>query len=370
MVLSAKRDDEWQELWTVEFADQTHPAAIHVDNRGDVVTVGNTLPGTRDGRHALAIYRDGKAFRQFSRDDMLKTYGEPDRARFATGTRVVSIHPPWYRHAYACFDTDGRFCMWDDAARAWIVVDLTDGSLVKADEERRREYVEQVRKDAYARIAEKDREACYPYYYRLARFLHADDKPIFKELVTHPYSRHLASGYSSGPGDIFFFTANRYRELAEWALAAIEDGKQDAIADSRTLGRHEEYRHLGSLTFLATFEEPPTSDDGIVVLWLEPVGGTDDTEASNRPDHVMGVDLRYKIRKPLVMPVRMHLYGVTPGKYRVRGYWNKDIEQVYSIRDDFWKRTGQFTVADAQEVEVRKGKLVDVPLSFERRPTP
>lgn len=364
MQLYAKEGDQYRQLWTVEFADNTHPAEVYVNNYGCVVTVDNTLRGRGVDEHALAIYRDGKVFRHYARDDLRKKYGEPETARFATGTRVVSIPPRWYQYSYACFDPEERFCIWDNATRAWVLVDLTNGSLLNADEKSHRYYVERARKDAYTKIDEKNGEYCYPYYYRLARFLRAEDKAIFAELLTEPYSKQMSTGYSSGPGDIFFFASNQYREIAEWALAAIEDGKQDAIEDSRRFDRHEGYRHLGSLTFLATFQEAPTSSDGIVVLWLEPDDSSLAAAGSDRPEHALGIDLRFKIRKPLVMPVKIHLYGITPGKYRVRGYWNKDIERVYTIKDDFWKRTGQFTIADIPEVEIRKGRSVAVAVSF------
>jgi len=363
MQLYAKEGDQYRQLWTVEFPDNTHPAEVYVNNHGCVVTVGNTLRGLGDGEPALAIYRDGKVFRKYSRDDLVNKCGEPETARFATGTRVVSIPPSWHRYSYACFDPEDRFCIWDDATRAWVVVDLTDGSLDKADQKSNRYYVEQARKDACTKIEEKNGEYCYPYYYRLARFLRAEDKAVFEKLLTEPYSKQLGTGYSSGPGDIFFFASNQYREIAEWALAAIEDGKQDAIEDSHRFDRHEGYRHLGSLTLLATFQEAPTSDDGIVMVWLAPIG-TADAAGSDRPEHALGIDLRFKIRKPLVMPVKIHLYGITPGTYRVRGYWNKDIERVYTIKDDFWKQTGQFTIEDIPEVEIEKGESVDVAVSF------
>jgi hypothetical protein len=82
--------------------------------------------------------------------------------------------------------------------------------------------------------------------------LRPEDKPVFEELLTTPYSQEIGTGYSSGPGDIYFFAGNR------------------------------------------------------------------------------------------------------------------DIKQVYAIKDDFWKRTGQFTIAERPEVDVPKGGLVDVALSFER----
>lgn len=361
MSLSAKRDNDWLEVWTFVFREGTHPAMVFVDNHGRVVTAGNSLAGTPDADHELVLYRDGKVFQRFSRDELLRKYGEAETAKFATGTRVVSIPPSWYGDSsYSCFDPEDRFCIWDDAARSWILVDLTDGSLVTADEQRQQYYVEQARKDAYAKIKEKNGKYCHDYYYRLARFLRPEDKPVFEKLLTVPFAD--VTGYSSGPGDIYFFAANRYRELAEWVLDALENGEQDAIADSRRFARHEAYRHLGSLTFNATFQQPPTSNDGVVVVWLEPAGRVD-AEANGRPDHALGIDLRFKIHKPLAMPTRIHLYGITPGRYRARGYWNKDIEQFYKIKDDFWKRTGEFTIADTPVV-IEEGKAVGVDVSF------
>lgn len=363
--LFSKMSDAWVEVWKVDIAYKSHPGELHVSNRGSVVTVGSWEFG-RDA-HALGVYKDGKLVKEHAPADLRRKYSKPEKrtplaVRLDDSFTSLAGQHTWYG-SYRCFDRDKRFFLWDDPTQTWIVVDLNNGSLIKPDKDAQRFFIEKARDDAYVQIKEKQGEHCLPYYRRLTRFLKPADKPIFEKLITHPDPNSFYGGHSSGPGDIYYFVANPYRELAEWALPAIESGNEDAIGDVRSFHKRTKYRHLGTLKISASFEEVPTSSDGIVILWLEPVDAGDETK-SKRPDHTMGISLRMTVSKPLVMPVKMHFFGVIPGRYRVRGYWNKDIDAPFKVRQDYWKRSGQFVIVDPPEFEISKGESLGVGVLF------
>jgi len=200
-------------------------------------------------------------------------------------------------------------------------------------------------------------EGKYSDYRRLARFLHVEDKPVFEKLLMRP-DENLLCGFSSGAFDFYYFTSNQYRALAEMVLNTLEKGGKDAIRD---FDNAKDYKHLGSLSISAAFEQAPRTEDGVIVLWLEPIEHSSDAIMKERPAHTMGIDLKWsfpaEFEKPIKMPVLMIMYGITPGKYRIRGYWSKDIKYLNDIEGDFWKRTGNLSIIDSTEVEICKGRF-------------
>ena len=127
----------------------------------------------------------------------------------------------------------------------------------------------------------------------------------------------------------------------------------------------------------ATFDHGPKAEDGVVALWLEPDNDPYDGSAHERPEHSMRIEFKWmfpyelkKANKPLAMPVTLIMYGVTPGRYRIHGYWSKSIKDFYRIDEDFWKQAGDYSIVNSPEVEIRKGAVTNAAVSFERKSDP
>ncbi len=367
-----KRENQWRPTWSAERVSPVMPANTFVGNHGTcVVTVGN-VNGVSNNDD-IVVYRDGKLLQRYSLEDLLSKRPETKLPVFA------SCMGGW-NGSFTFVDQRQRLCLWVDHAREWVLVDLLKGTPTSVDQMTALICEEQARIDAYANLKNKSGDSYEPFR-RLARFLNQKDKPIFDELLSRP--NDLGCGYQTNSSDdsILYYASNPFRDLAEQALAAIDVGKKDAIGNSNYWSmsdRQNNYRHLGSLNISAKFGKAPKSSDGIIVLWLEPVDREDaDKTKLNGPEHSLGIDLFYKFpdrlkkeSRPLDLPVKMSLFGVTPGKYRVRGYWNRERKYVHEIGKDFWKRTGEFTLADSPEIEIRKGKAAEAVVSFTKSAPP
>lgn len=365
IVVFTKYGDKWLLSWKITAVNPVQPACAYVDSNGScVITIGNWY-GRDDGNDEIVVYRKGKVIKQYSVDDLLGGHFRPE---FHS-----SIGAEWLRDSYSFFDKDQYFCLWVDFVKKWVVIDLSQGTLLKPDKEIEFRCETQARKVSYENI--NSGEGKYSDYRRLARFLHVEDKPVFEKLLMRP-DENLLCGYSTGiaGSGFYYFISNEYRELAEMVLNTLERGEKDAIHD---FDKNKDYRHLGSLSISATFEQAPRKEEGVIVLWFEPIEHRSDAIMKERPAHTMGIDLKWhfpfeleETNKPIEMPVLMIIYGITPGKYRIRGYWSKDIKYLNDIEGDFWKRTGDLSIIDSMEVEIRKGRSTDAIVSFKKKEAP
>jgi hypothetical protein len=371
IVVSQKKDKQWRELWVMTSVNSVQPATAYITNDGSrVVTIGESIGdalGRNKGDHDLVVYQEDKVLKHYARTEVL------NENNIYTLNR--GIHSGWWHDVYSYIDKSQRFCLWVDSASQWVLVDLPKAALVEADRETLLRCEKRLRKDMYANFKQYDANGGHEYsdYRRLARFLRPKDRSFFEKLLEQP--DRFSCSHSQSGSDFYYLSYNNYRTLAEFAIIALDAGKTDAIRDVNSWIQFQRngYPHLGSLNISTTFEEAPRKGNGCLVLWLEPIDGEnkDDTELNERPAHVMGIDFSTSIptkmvlnNVPLDSPVRMKMYAVTPGKYHIRGYWDKDATYLSKIASDFWKRSGGFILAESPVVELKAGGSLDVAIAF------
>lgn len=356
-----KVNDAWREVWTVNPINPIQPERAYVSDDGAcVVTIGNASGGPDDTKEQLVIYRDGKLKDRYALEDILQGHDT------AAIPRVTICPGGWWRDSFEFID-DQRLCLFVDFAREWVLVDLKRSALVDVSDSDQATCRARARRDIYETLSRDVGGHHFPTYRRLTRFLRAKDRTLFERLLTQPNSLGLPSGYS----DDYYTTANRERDLADLALQAIDAGEEDAIPGwpHPAFNRKIEYKRLGSLKIAAKFPRPPTTTDGIVVLWLEPVNGRDKGVA---PANAIGIDLEYQFPgklklagKPLSSPVTIFFHGVAPGQYKIRGYWDRKTRYKHLIEKNYWQRTGDAAVATDTIIKIDIGKTAEAEVVLE-----
>ena len=353
---------EWRKQWAVNAVNPIQPARAYVSDDGRcVVTIGNASGGPDHTKEQLVIYHDGKLKDRYALEDILPGHVPADNS-----PRTAICPGGWWRDSFE-FTEDQKLCLFVDFARQWVLVDLKQAALINVTDSARARCDKRARRDIYETLARDIEGHHYPTYRRLIRFLRAEDRSLFERLLTQPNSLGLPSGYS----DEYFMTSNQERDLAELALQAIDAGKRDAIgaAPHPPFNSEIKYQRLGSLKIAATFPRPVSTGDGIIVIWLEPVRGPNEDIP---PANAIGIDLEYQFPsplksagKPLHSPVTFYFRGVAPGRYRIRGYWDRKTRYKHLIEKNYWRRTGESTVTSDTNVDVEIGETAVAAVVFE-----
>jgi hypothetical protein len=140
-----------------------------------------------------------------------------------------------------------------------------------------------------------------------------------------------SSSSSSEPSHDHFsyFAASSRREQADRILA-----RWDKITSATTdEGMLENYSFLGTLRGTILLPQAPQKGQGALCIYLVPVSRSLSDWASVRPEHYLLADLselypvvfgREQVQDgKLSTNVNFVIYGVTPGKYRIKAIWNK-----------------------------------------------
>lgn len=185
-------------------------------------------------------------------------------------------------------------------------------------------------------------------------------------MLTRSSGGSLGCGTRDSGSSFQYNSSNRMRELAEMVLTSLKNGEKNAI---RNFDKEKDFKHLGTLKISADFEVAPRKKEGLIVLWLEPVGAKE----KDRPEHDIGIDLKYhfpflsqKKDEPLKMPVNIVMYAVTPGKYRIKGYWKKEDKNCMDVSRDYWEKTGDYIITNSPEIEIFKAKSTNAKVSFNK----
>lgn len=353
-----KNGDDWDRSWDVLAINKEEPMRAQISNDGKyVVTVGNWY-GRDKGNDEVVVYREGKMLNHYSLVQLLGGHYRP-KVWSSGGSE-------WLINSIQFFYEDKQFCIWLDFRRKWVVVNLEDGNLVKPSVKDQFKYRERARKLCFEKI-KRGRGYIEPYYHIIARFLKPEDRPMFEDMLKRPFqSIRCQRGMDR---NFHYWYYNRYRELAEMALDALDKKKNDAIIDFK---RNKDYKRLGSLEMLATFDNAPKKGEGVIMIWLEPItDAKNNSEKNKRPDHAMGIELEWqfpfdkkKKEESLDMPVIIVMYGVTPGKYKIRGAWIKDKKMIHQVYE-CWNSKERITITPSPTVDIRAGKITEgVKISF------
>ena len=364
IVVESKIAGQWTKKWTQTVVNELMPYKVIINDSGSrVVTLGNWY-GKENGDDSLVVYDRDRVLSQYS----IAELAEPD-----VSLRKNSAGTGWLMNSHSSFDESLGFYLWMDYAKTWCVIDMTNGQLRELTPTLVSQCEGFARKSLLLRI--NTDEPDFSSLMILSRFMRAEDKELFEPLLEYPGdllgcgSRHQSNKTFPDYGLIEYYQTNRYRDLAEDALDALAEGASDADYGQ---SKKDQYKRLSSLQLTAKFDRLPTKEDGAIVVWLEPITKERSALVQTRPAHAIGIDLlwnapeRYGVdplSPQLSLPI--NFYGVTPGRYHLRGFWSKQLQSSREVNDDFWTHTGEFSVADGTTIELKKGATATAGIVFE-----
>lgn len=366
IVVKSKLAGRWTKQWTRTVVNEVMPRKAFLNDAGTrVVTMGNWY-GTETKADSLVVYKSDGVLARFS---IAKLAG-PEAI-----LPLSSAGAAWLDDYHAGFDEQLGFYLWLDFARQWVVIDPVNGTLRKLNPELISKCEERARKSLLPRITAG--KPSFTDYQLLSRFLRAEDSPLYQRLLSHAEDSlgcgtvHQSNKNAPDYGLIEYYQANRYRQLAEDSLDALAKGNSDAGYNHQ---KKEDYKRLGNLQLTAHFDHLPKKNDGSIIIWLEPVLKEGQAPKKARPAHALGISLRWNAPErygvapdPGKVALPINFYGVTPGQFRVRGFWSKKTKQPNGVKADFWTRTGEHTVVDAPALEIGKGLVSKAVIQFRER---
>lgn len=364
IVVESKIAGQWSKIWTQPVVNELMPTHVILNDSGSrVVTLGNWY-GKETGDDSLVVY---------DRDRVLARYAIAELTEITATPPMTSAGSGWLMDSYTGLDEELGFYMWLDYANTWCVIDMASGQLRKLTPEIVSHCEELAREVLISRI--KTDKPDFSSLMILSRFMRAEDKELFEPFLDYCDdqlgcgTRHQTNKTFPDYGLIEYYQRNRYRDLAEDALAALAEGESDA--DYRN-SKKDNYKHLASLKLTAKFDQLPKKEEGSIVVWLEPITKDGAALAPSRPAHAIGIDLLWQSPESygndpedpdVSLPI--NLYGVTPGRYHVRGFWSKKLRTTNEAKADFWKRRGEYRVADRTAIELNPGVTATVEIVFE-----
>jgi len=176
----------------------------------------------------------------------------------------------------------------------------------------------------------------------------------------------MQSSSSENTKVLFAFTARSHkRETADQILARW-DGKD---SDNTGLGSSDNYQFLGTLKCSVAFTAAPAKKEGTIRVYLIPESIPLKEWASERPAQYLIADLNYSY--PYVFEddrgrdgslsdlVSFIIYGVTPGRYRLKAVWDKTAP--FEKKDEIVcrPRLGDYESATSPVISIRKGSATE-----------
>ena len=129
-------------LWTGTVVNAVIPYSCYVSKNGlYVVTLGNfqkngSPDDSYDSDDEVVVYKEGKVLAQYSLDDLLGEGEHPFHHPYARSDWIAG-GPAWLGGYPGFFSEDGtQFCLWvGNTVEKWVVIDLSNGSVVKMDKD-------------------------------------------------------------------------------------------------------------------------------------------------------------------------------------------------------------------------------------------
>ena len=378
VVYAVRASGRW-ELWRAQLSNRVSPSRAFLADDGSALVTTDSWGGLGYGDDVVAIYSSkgllGKyGLEQFApppapkkrpKENDIVTVSidddEPYRQKFTHSTS--SRH--WRAYSRQLFvRDDGRllFCIWLDWDERWVAWNMADGSITSLTPRQIQRFNLLERDKALHEITSK--KAAVDAYNFLGRTKFNEDRPLIEEWLRDATfaGGSIQRSSSNNPEVSFTYTSRSHkREDADRILA-----RWDGIRDNR-YGSHEDYFFLGTVRGQVHLR-PQTQTKGILRIYLIPSEFPLQSWAERQPQQFLTADLahgpyRFENGKHFNIDVgekvNFMIYGVTPGKYRVKAVWDRaapfcDQKDVMCVPG-----AGDHVSMSSSLFEVKKGAVTE-----------
>ncbi|HEX5223394.1 MAG TPA: hypothetical protein VFZ59_27785 [Verrucomicrobiae bacterium] len=366
------------ELWKTDLNNDVAPVKVCLSNDGErVVTLDNYF-GIGYGDDVVAIYsRKGLlakySLEQFAPppsrkkedDGLFFSSRSAYEGKFAHST--ASRH--WREYSIHFFHREGDqtlFCLWLDWDDRWVVWQLSDGKLRNVTAN----LTQQLNLSGRTHALEKARSGAFAVASLsfLGRQRVKEDRPLIEKWLhdTEFSTGSMQSSSSDTPATIFAFTSQSYRRAEADRILAGWDGHD---SPDRKHGYSDTYQSLGILKGVINLAKSPAKGEGSLRLYLISEQIPLSKWNSVRPEHylIANLDSSYphiyehaKIKDgKLSNRVNFIIYGITPGKYRLKAMWAKANPQPTKEEVIVQPKSGDYESTTSKVITIKKGLITE-----------
>lgn len=342
-VLRVKRESE-KTVWAIPIYEPT-AKTIQVSNDGKyVIMLRTNISRSKHSHFPLKFYSKKGLTLDYSLDDILPPYPMEgsERPPISTGSHSGT---QWFTEPSFSFDMDrdSYYCIYLYYLHDWIVFDMATGGKVKPTKAMRARMIERGRERALHgelenRLFRDSAEETRRHYLTAIR------DPVFRleleSLLGDPKLRmevaHFVPAGKSALKPYLSITSYSERRLAADRLLRWWDGVSTGPLFQFTYDRVRddhaptEYQILGTVDGMAKFKPSPAITSSMSLwVFLEPLeifleGFFIPPQTFNYAGGRLRHDTERERRTTDHEFVKLRMYGVPPGEYRVHGVWNKE----------------------------------------------
>lgn len=294
-------------------------------------------------------------------DDALPNFNRGYEGKFTHTT--ASRH--WRQHSIYFFhnkDRQALFCLWLDWDNRWVAWRMNDGSLIKVSNELAKELNTAGR--TYARRLASTEDFAVASLAFLGRLRLREDRPLIEKWLRDGEfsSGSMQSSSSTSPVEYFAFTSQSHRRAEADRILARWDGNN---SENVGFGYSNTYKSLGTLKGSISLLRPPAKGEGSLRVYLISENVPLAQWNSVRPEHylIANLDSSYphifesgKLRDgKLSKNVNFIIYGITPGKYRLKAVWDKLAPFTMEDQPVCKPSAGDFESTSSDLITIRKG---------------
>jgi hypothetical protein len=331
------------ENWRTKLSNSTSPTEVLLSNDGESVVTFDNWYGSGYGDDVVAVYNRYSQLAKYSLEQIAPPPPPPKSKKgeielpplhgyYGTKFTHSTSSRHWRQNSIEFFYRETNqllFCLWLDWENRWVAWQMTDGQLTNVSTEGSKKFNAHGRERILARARTNLTSADLNF---LGRLRYQDDRPLIESwLQDAEFSGGSIQSYSSSNGKnehTFTITASSYkRETADGVLRRW-DGKVSSPEGSR-----ENPYYLGNLNGTVIFPTAPAKNEGTIRLYLIPEATSLNQWAATAPAQYMIADLKYSYPHvfekdrmsdgTLSNAVNFIIYGVTPGRYRLKAIWDK-----------------------------------------------
>ena len=390
-----------------------HELWVSVSDDGSNAVLENHSPVGE--KEALSFFGPKGLIRSFSAQEIVSALSVPNlKSDVAWPDNDLDLWDLWNLEGsirfHATFNGRAVFALWCGRTDKWLSWDPVKGSLSKASQDENALWNQNTRIWALEKLSAQNRErelreqkaeetrdalfatdtSLYQHGCQEKDFVAAcnfiakrkvpEDKRWIKEMLETPL---VGGGYSSGGNerdekmiDLFLDASERNladRLLAQWEGKWPSDRKPEPEWRTPT----EDYIHLGILHGTVDLPFPPTVSDGTLWVYLFPAQLGANGWRTQLPPVRLSADLKDAVEILGYSPsgtdgrgeessdvkpshrVLFHIYGITPGQYRLQAVWDKQLARADSETQLTIARPGDYEGASDKTFAIEAGKTIE-----------